>query len=112
MEKEQNLGGQLMKAFFIDYSLHLAVGCLSTLAGMFWKKMRKYKRDNDAIKLGLQAILGDKIFHLHEKYSERGSLTAIEQDMIDFMYSAYKAVDGNHGVDKMKKEIDKLPIKN
>ena len=100
-----------MKDFIVKYYLEIALGAVISFGTWLWHKFCDERKSNNAVKLGVQALLGDKIFYLHQKYSEKGYMTLQEQEMVDLLYEAYKATKGNHGIDKIKEQIDAIPIK-
>jgi len=62
-----------------------------------------------------QLLIGlahDRIVYLGMSYIHRGWITKDEYENLDtYLYKPYKALKGNGSVERIMKEIDKLPIR-
>ncbi len=72
------------------------------------------KRIDEEMKLVKAMSLGalyDRARHLGEKYIEKGFVTMQEySDWHKYLYQPYHEAGGDGTIDKIKKELDKLPI--
>ena len=68
--------------------------------------------DKKSVKSKMILGLGhDRIMWLAMKYVERGNITQTEyENLRKYLYEPYKAMGGNGSVDRIMKEVDKLPI--
>ena len=66
--------------------------------------------EHDSIRSGIICILRDTLITNHRKYKQRGSISTNGLQNWLLMFDAYKNLGGNGMVDKMKEEIEELPI--
>lgn len=71
------------------------------------EKKGKKKHEREAVKLALLFCLQS----YGEKLLRKDSIEEIDVRQFDDMYKEYKALDGDGYADKIKQEVDKLPIK-
>jgi hypothetical protein len=62
-----------------------------------------------AIKLGMRALLRDRIYQAHDHYSQKGHLPIYARENIELMYVPYKALGGNGTAKKLVEEMLELP---
>ena len=51
-------------------SLVFGSGCLITIIEIFFKKIKNNEKRTEALKLGVQALLRDRLYAYYNKYSE------------------------------------------
>lgn len=77
------------------------------------KAAKEKQIDPETIRLqqeALVALLHDRIYELGSAYIDRGWLTLDEYDNFSYLSKAYAGLHGNGTGEKLKKEVDELPI--
>lgn len=74
------------------------------------------KKENDALKAGLQALLRDRIIQAYNHYvQDRGWIPIYAKESIDACYRSYEALGDNGVIDNLMQQINELqnyPPKN
>lgn len=77
---------------------------------------RTKKKENDALKAGLQALLRDRIIQAYNHYvQDRGWIPIYAKESIDACYKSYEALGDNGVIDNLMQQINELqnyPPKN
>jgi len=86
--------------------------CTAVL-GYIMKKLKENDQSNLAMKKSMIILLRSQIVSKAEKYEELGYLPDYARSCIVDLFSQYKELGGNHGVEILVDKILKLPaIKN
>lgn len=91
---------------------------LTTITGAFafiWKKIDKMRKDQkkeeDALKNAVKALLRDRIYEVSETAINKGSITDISLGNLKFIYKEYMDLgDGDAIVSDIVEDVCKLPI--
>lgn len=77
---------------------------------------RAKKKQNDALKAGLQALLRDRIIQAYNHYvQDKGWIPIYAKESIDACYKSYEALGDNGVIDNLMQQINELqnyPPKN
>lgn len=77
---------------------------------------RAKKKENNALKAGLQALLRDRIIQAYNHYvQDRGWIPIYAKESIDACYRSYEALGDNGVIDNLMQQINELqnyPPKN
>lgn len=79
------------------------------------KKIKEFDtklKEQDAIKLGVQALLRDRIIQSYNSYFDRGYCPIYARDNIRNLYTQYHDLGGNGTVTELVKKIDDLPTED
>ena len=57
--------------------------------------IKNYNRENEAVKLGIQAILRDSIVSNYNKYKDRGYIPIYARESVKKIFEAYTDLGGN-----------------
>ena len=77
------------------------------------RELKKKKTDRDeALAEGLVCILRKHLMDEHEKWMEKGHITATALENGLAMYHAYKGLGGNGMIDHMNDDIAELPVRD
>lgn len=91
-------------------------GTLGALVAYLGTMYRIKKRENDALKAGLQALLRDRIIQAYNHYvQDRGWIPIYAKESIDACYKSYEALGDNGVIDNLMQQINELqnyPPKN
>lgn len=74
---------------------------------------RAKKRENDALRAGVQALLRDRIIQAYNHYvCEKGWIPIYAKESIDACYRSYEALGDNGVIDSLMEQLIKLPNYN
>lgn len=87
-------------------------GVITLLITMY----RQKKKENDALKAGVQALLRDRIIQAYNHYvQDKGWIPIYAKESIDACYKSYEALGDNGVIDNLMQQINELqnyPSKN
>lgn len=70
------------------------------------------RRDRKSLeRKALLALLHDKLYCSCSEYIQRGELSADDYENLTYLYDPYIAMGGNGTCERLKREVDKLPIR-
>ena len=102
-----------MTEFLTRYWLEVLFGGVTTGLTIAINYLRKQnlKRnvEQDAIKLGIQALLRDSIINQYNKYAEKKYIPIYALENITAMYKEYHALGGNGTITHLYEELLELP---
>lgn len=81
----------------------------TAILGYITKKLKDNEQSNIAMKNSMIILLRSQIVSKAEKYEELGYLPDYARSCIVDLFSQYKALGGNHGVEILVDKILKLP---
>lgn len=92
----------------------LLTTAISTVSGAIitylWTLCRQRKKENDALKAGLQALLRDRIIQAYNHYVEdKGWIPIYALESLNTCYKSYEALGENGVIDGLVKELNELP---
>lgn len=79
-----------------------------SLMAYVYNRVKKTSKENDAIKLGLQALLRDRLYQLYGFCKEKGSATQYERQNFNSMYEQYHNLGGNGVMTDVKNKFFEL----
>ena len=85
---------------------------LTALSGYLVKELKENKKSNTAIKDSMVLLLRSQITGKIEKYMELGYLPDYARSCIEDLFTQYKSLGGNHGVDLLVNLCFNLPPVN
>ena len=105
-----------MKEFLIVYWLEILFSTLIGLIGMgmkkMWNQLRCEIQDQQSIKIGVQAILRDRLIQSYNYHITIGHCSIHDRDSIVNMYEQYDKLGANGVMDGLIDEILALPVVN
>ena len=76
---------------------------------LLWTMLRAKKRENDALKEGVQALLRDRIIQGYNHYSTKGWIPIYAMESIDACYKSYEELGENGVIDNLMSQLRELP---
>lgn len=74
---------------------------------------RAKKKENDALKAGVQALLRDRIIQAYNHYvCEKGWVPIYAKESIAACYKSYEALGDNGVIDSLMEQLNELPNYN
>lgn len=90
----------------ISHVLNLILGGVVSYVFMLY---RQKKKENNALKAGLQALLRDRIIQAYNHYvQDRGWIPIYAKESIDACYKSYEALGDNGVIDNLMEQINEL----
>ncbi len=71
--------------------------------------MKKLINDNKAMKLSMLSLIRSQIVGKCERYNKEGCLPEYARYCLEDLFKQYKALGGNHGVEKLVDKTYELP---
>lgn len=84
-------------------------GVLGALTAYLGTMYRIKKKENDALKAGVQALLRDRIIQAYNHYvCEKGWVPIYAKESIDACYKSYEALGNNGVIDNLMQQLNEL----
>lgn len=93
----------------VKYWANYACGLLATLIGLLWRRVTKFKRQNEAIHNGMLSLLRDRINQACQYHLKNGYISSRDREVLNAMFDSYFNMSGNGVIKHLKVEIDALP---
>ncbi|WP_299449198.1 hypothetical protein [uncultured Phascolarctobacterium sp.] len=75
--------------------------------------LRAKKKENDALKTGVQALLRDRIIGAYNHYvDDKGWIPIYAKESLDACYKSYEALGENGVIDDLMRQLNQLPNHN
>lgn len=92
----------------INYCIPLILG---TVLGFISTKLKKNKSKEQAIELGVQALLRNELVRRYREYEAKGEMSILDKENMEAMFEQYKNLGGNGTVKHMMDDLFELPTK-
>lgn len=84
-------------------------GVLGALTAYLGTMYRIKKKENDALKAGVQALLRDRIIQAYNHYvCEKGWVPIYAKESIDACYKSYEALGNNGVINNLMQQLNEL----
>lgn len=103
--ERSEVGVGRMKEFIQEYWVEVLFGIITSAMGYGLKRLTVKVNEQEAIKMGVQALLRDRIIESYNKHCERGFCPIYARENIQEMANQYYNLGGNGVVPNL---IDKL----
>lgn len=84
-------------------------GVLGALTAYLGTMYRIKKKENDALKEGVQALLRDRIIQAYNHYSDKGWIPIYATESIEACYKSYEELGENGVIDNLMSQLRELP---
>lgn len=102
-----------MVEFIMEYWLEVVFGFITlalTAAFKYLYSQNKIRSvEQEAVKMGIQALLRDRIIEQYNKWMEHGYIPIYALENVTAMYKEYHALGGNGTITKLYEELLELP---
>jgi hypothetical protein len=102
-----------MKEWIIKYWVGVLFGLITTAGTVMFRKLNRNMnakfREQEAIKLGVQALLRDRIVQSYNYYMEKRYCPIYAMENIEEMYTQYHALGGNGTITGLVEKLKCLP---
>lgn len=93
-------------------SLVFGSGFLVTIIEIFYKKIKNNEKRTEALKLGVQALLRDRLYAYYNKYSEYKYAPIYAKENFENIYKQYHRLGNNGVMDDIYRKFMELPTEN
>lgn len=93
-------------------SLVFGSGFLVTIIEIFYKKIKNNEKRTEALKLGVQALLRDRLYAYYNKYSEYKYAPIYAKENFENIYKQYHNLGNNGVMDDIYRKFMELPTEN
>ena len=94
----------------LEHSIQTVVNVLlSMLVSYLFALYRQKKKENEALKAGVQALLRAKILQDYYKYTEKGMIPIDVLESVEACYKSYEALGENGVIDGIMEQLRDLP---
>ena len=97
--------------YIITTLLGIALGFVTSKLKKTKEKDEKEKKKDEAIELGVQALLRNEIIRRYREFESKGEISILDQENLDEMFTQYKNLGGNGTVKKMMNDLYELKTK-
>lgn len=97
--------------YLITTVLGIALGAVTSKLKNNKEKDEKEKKKDEAIELGVQALLRNEIIRRYREFESKGEISILDQENLDEMFEQYKNLGGNGTVKKMMNDLYELKTK-
>lgn len=97
--------------YIITTILGIALGAVSSRLKKTKEKDEKEKKKDEAIELGVQALLRNEIIRRYREFESKGEISILDKENLEEMFVQYKNLGGNGTVKKMMNELLNLKTK-
>lgn len=98
-----------MSEFIVRYWLEVIFGLVIAGLGCGYRGLAKRVKEQEAIKLGIQALLRDRIIQSYNSYTEKTYCPIYARENIEALYKQYYALGGNGMITNLIEHMRDLP---
>ena len=102
-------GRWVMTEFIIKYWLEVLFGLMVAGLGAGYRNLASRLKEQEAIKLGIQALLRDRIIQAYNHYLEKGYCPIYARQNIEALFVQYQALGGNGVIANLVEHLKDLP---
>lgn len=95
--------------YWLEFGFFLITSALTASSTYFWKQNKARKSEQNAVKLGIQALLRNGIIEQYNKYMDKKYIPIYAMDNVEAMYKQYHALGGNGTITELYEDLKQLP---
>ena len=81
--------------YWVQWLFTAALGGIAWAQKTTLKKFKEQRKEDEAVKLGMQAMLRDTIVSNYNKYHDKGYMPIYARESMKKIYQAYEGLGGN-----------------
>ena len=85
-------------------------GIISIFTQFLLNRLKASEQKQNALELGVQALLRDRLLYQYEKYKSIGSAPVYAKDNFENLYEQYHKLGANGVMDAIHEEFRNLPV--
>ena len=95
--------------FIIKYWLEVLFGLLITVLTLAYRKLASRMKRQEAVELGIQALLRDRIIQTYNHYEDKGYCPIYARENVEELYTRYHDLGGNGTITSLMDKMRKVP---
>jgi hypothetical protein len=99
----------MMPEWILKYWIEVLFGLITTALIAGYRKLSRKIKEQDAIKLGIQALLRNSIIQSYNHYMEKGFCPIYGLENVNALYSQYHTLGGNGTITELMERLKDLP---
>ena len=99
----------MVTEFIIKYWLEVLFGLMVAGLGAGYRNLASRLKEQEAIKLGIQALLRDRIIQAYNHYLEKRYCPIYARQNIEALFVQYQALGGNGVIANLVEHLKDLP---
>lgn len=92
------------------FSMLFGSGLLLSLWKYFRSRVKRNEKKTDAVCIGVQALLRDRLIDSYNHYEAKGYAPIYARENFENMYNQYHALGGNGVMEDLARKFKDLPI--
>lgn len=101
--------GAIAFKYWIEALFGLIIIILTGGYKLLGKRFKQMQAEQDAVRLGIQAMLRDRIISIYNHYIDGGYCPIYALENVEALYKEYQALGGNGAVTKLVEDLRRLP---
>lgn len=97
--------------FIAQYWIEFLFGGVIAMVGFGFRRIGIKLKEQDSVKLGVQALLRDRIIQSYNHCMEQGYCQIFMLENVNAMYHEYHALGGNGTITKLVEDLKELPTR-
>ena len=85
-------------------------GIIGIFTQFLLNRLKASEQKQQALELGVQALLRDRLIHQYEKYKSRGYAPIYAKENFENLYEQYHKLGANGVMDSIHEEFKNLPV--
>ena len=85
-------------------------GIIGIFTQFLLNRLKASEQKQQALELGVQALLRDRLIHQYEKYKSRGYAPIYAKEIFENLYEHYHKLGANGVMDSIHEEFKNLPV--
>jgi len=85
-------------------------GIIGIFTQFLLNRLKVSEQKQQALELGVQALLRDRLIHQYEKYKSRGYAPIYAKENFENLYEQYHKLGANGVMDSIHEEFKNLPV--
>lgn len=98
-------------AYWMQWACGLLAAALATLWRWAAKRLAAQRKDSEALKAGIKAVLHDRLWQAHKHYMSQGWCSLEDKKNVEYLYQPYAALGGNGTGKDAYQDIFDLPTR-
>lgn len=98
-----------MAEWILNYWIEVLFGIIIACWTVAYKRLCKKIKEQECVKLGVQALLRDRIVQSYNHYLEKDYCPIYARENVDELYEQYHALGGNGTVTGLVEKLKELP---
>lgn len=101
----------MIAAYWMQWACGLLAAAMAALWRWAAKRLAAQRKDSEALKAGVKAVLHDRLWQAHKQYMAQGWCSLEDKKNVEYLYQPYAALGGNGTGKDAYQDIFDLPTR-